>query len=143
MLPWDYGLAFKNNWNEGNYQTTEDHARAPVESLIVSIDESRRPLWAKLQSDSNFNARFHETLKNILSTETFSSTLETFISENYDLIKTHVLEDPERFIDMADFESEVEYLKDFTRLRSESISESLNALATPSEPFLIRNDFKI
>lgn len=143
MLPWDYGLAFGDYWNEGNYPTTEAHARSSFEKLVASVDESRRPLWTKLQSDSNFNARFYATFKNTLSTETFSFALQTFISENYDLIKTHVLEDPERFVDMADFESEVEYLKDFIRLRSESISESLNTLTTPSEPFLIRNDFEI
>lgn len=117
MIPWDYNLAF------GTFHGSEasSQVNAPIDSP-VSGNESDRPMVSWIFSDEKYTARYHELLAEFINGTDFSA----LIDETAALISEYVEKDPTKFCTYEEFETGVSAIKEFCRLRAESVLGQLD-----------------
>lgn len=117
MIPWDYNLAF------GTFHGSEasSQVNAPIDSP-VSGNESDRPMVSWIFSDEKYTARYHQLLAEFINGTDFSA----LIDETAALISEYVEKDPTKFCTYEEFETGVSAIKEFCRLRAESVSGQLD-----------------
>ncbi|MGM9521772.1 MAG: CotH kinase family protein [Oscillospiraceae bacterium] len=113
MIPWDYNLAF-GTFSGGN-------ATASVNDAIDDV-LTDRPMQAWIFSDETYTQMYHELYQEFLDSVDISGIIE----EAYTLIAPYVEKDPSKFCTYEEFESGVEALLSFCRLRSESVQGQLD-----------------
>ena len=112
MIPWDYNLAF------GTFQSQDATAQVndPIDEIL-----SDRPMQSWIFSDQEYTQRYHQLYQTFLD----QTDLDTMIQETAALIAPYVARDPTKFCTEAEFEQGVETLRQFCRLRRESIQGQL------------------
>lgn len=117
MIPWDYNLAF------GTFHGSEasSQVNAPIDSP-VSGSEDDRPMVSWIFSDEKYRLRYHELLAEFINGTDFSA----LIDETAALISEYVEKDPTKFCTYEEFETGVSAIKEFCRLRAESVSGQLD-----------------
>lgn len=117
MIPWDYNLAF------GTFHGSEasSQVNAPIDSP-VSGNEDDRPMVSWIFSDEKYTARYHGLLAEFIGGTDFSA----LIDETAALISGYVEKDPTKFCTYEEFETGVSAIKEFCRLRAESVSGQLD-----------------
>lgn len=132
IIPWDLNLSF------AGFQV-EDASEAvnfPIDTPVMSgIELEERPLIGKLLENENYKNIYHEYI-NTLVTEYFDSGyFENKVNELTELISDYVAGDQSAFYSYEQFETAVETLKEFGRLRAESLNGQLDGSvpATHSE----------
>lgn len=120
MIPWDYNFAF------GTFQSTE-----AASAVNDPIDEelSDRPMQAWIFSDESYTQRYHELYSEFLSTV----NIEQMIDDAYALIADYVEKDPTKFCTYEEFETGVQAMKTFCKLRQESIEGQLAGTVPSTE----------
>lgn len=113
MIPWDYNLAF------GTF--SGDSATSSVNEAIDDV-LSDRPMQAWIFSDGIYSQMYHALYAEFLSTVDVSGMIE----ETCALIAPYVEKDPGKFCTYEEFEVGVQVLKDFCRLREESVRGQLD-----------------
>ena len=116
MLPWDYNLAF-GTFRGGNGQNT---INTPIDSP-VSGSSADRPMWNWIAANEEYTEQYHQYYEEFLNTV----DVQSIIDNAYTLIKPYVEKDPTAFYSIEEFETGVETLRQFCKLRSESISMQL------------------
>ena len=108
MIPWDYNLAF-GTFMGGNGSS----------SVNDDIDQvlSDRPMQAWIFSDEAYSSRYYELYAQLLE----QVDVQGIIDSAYELIAPYVEKDPTAFCTYEEFEAGVAALKEFCRLRSESV----------------------
>ena len=119
IIPWDLNLSF------AGFQV-EDASEAvnfPIDTPVMSgIELEERPLIGKLLENENYKNIYHEYI-NTLVTEYFDSGyFENKVNELTELISDYVAGDQSAFYSYEQFETAVETLKEFGRLRAESLN---------------------
>ena len=117
MLPWDYNLAY-GTFQGGSGQST---VNTPIDSPVSGGTGENRPMWNWILSDTSYTQLYHEYFTEFLNTV----NVQTIIDNTYNLIKSYVKKDPTAFYTYEEFEAGVETMRQFCRLRSESISIQL------------------
>lgn len=114
MIPWDYNLAF-GTFAGGNASSTVNE---PIDSPTSDPDD--RPMWGWILSDEKYTEMYHEYFSEFLKID-----ISQIIDSAYELIKDYVEKDPTKFYDYDEFEKGVSTLREFCKLRSESIEIQL------------------
>lgn len=123
MLPWDYNLAFGSFQN--NASATE-LVNFPIDTPVSGGDISSLPMLAWIFSNDSYTRLYHEYFARFISQYFDSGSFDELISNTRELIAEYVEQDPTKFCTYEEFEAGVEALKDFCRLRAESISGQLD-----------------
>ena len=126
LLPWDYDLAGHVSWSAELYPDTESSAQIPFDDPYIGLPLEQRPLWNRLKNNPTFREKYISVFRELLTDELFSDRFLAELTEKYELIKNHILEDPGRQVDMSDVEAEVAYLREFFTLRTDSIARELS-----------------
>ena len=108
MIPWDYNLAF------GTFQGT--NASSAVNDDIDKV-LSDRPMQAWIFSDEAYSNRYYDLYAQLLE----QVNVQSIINNAYGLIAPYVEKDPTAFCTYEEFEAGVQTLKEFCRLRAESV----------------------
>lgn len=117
MIPWDYNLAF------GTFQGND--ASSSVNSPIdtpVSGEMSDRPMIAWIFDNAEYTEQYHRLFQEF----TDSIDLPALISETADMIDEYVKNDATKFCTYEEFQTGVNAISEFCRLRTESIKGQLN-----------------
>ena len=108
MIPWDYNLAF------GTFQG--GNASSAVNEDIDSV-LSDRPMQAWIFSDEAYSSQYYDLYAQMLE----QVDVQGIVDNAYQLIAPYVEKDPTAFCSYEEFEAGVAALKQFCRLRSESV----------------------
>ncbi|WP_300415709.1 CotH kinase family protein [uncultured Oscillibacter sp.] len=121
MIPWDYNLAY------GTFQSgsADSEVNAPIDSPVDGGDS--RPMVDWIFSSPEYTELYHRYFQEFLETVDPAA----LIDEAAALIAPYVEKDPTRFYTYEEFEAGVETLREFCRLRAESIQGQLDG-AIPS-----------
>ena len=130
VIPWDYNLAF------GAFAAAGDSTaliNTGIDSPLSGGSEENRPLWAFITSDEKYLQQYHESYKRLMEYAN-SGELEAEINRVYNMIHSYVERDASAFFTVSEFETAVENLVNFCRLRAESITKQLQGqLATVTD----------
>ncbi len=118
MIPWDYNLSF------GAFDSSDATAQvnSPIDSPVSGDSLEDRPMVAWIFSDETYTELYHQYFAEFLE----NVDLQSLISETAELIAPYVEKDPTAFYTYDEFEQGVETLKEFCRLRCESIEGQLD-----------------
>lgn len=116
MIPWDYNLAF-GTFGGGD---GTDTVNTPIDSP-VSGGSSDRPMLNWIFETEEYTEWYHQYFSEFLSTV----DIQDMIDQASDLIDSYVAKDPTAFYSYEEFTSGVEALRQFCRLRSDSITQQL------------------
>ena len=119
MIPWDYGT-----FQGGD---ADSEVNAPIDSPVSGGDS--RPMVDWIFDSPAYTALYHQYFQEFL--ETVDSA--ALIAEAESLIAPYVEKDPTRFYTYEEFETGVETLRTFCRLRSASIAGQLNGTIPSTE----------
>lgn len=108
MIPWDYNLAF------GTFQS--NNAASAVNYDIDNV-LSDRPMQAWIFSDDAYSSQYYTLYAQLLE----QVDAQNIISQASELIAPYVEKDPTAFCSYTEFKVGVDALKEFCRLRSESV----------------------
>lgn len=117
MLPWDYNLAF------GSFQSS--NATSTVNSPIdtpVSGGTSDRPMIDWIFSSEEYTEKYHEYFSEFIENIDITGIIE----DAYSLIAPYVKEDVSSFCTYEEFEKGVDTLREFCKLRTESVKGQLS-----------------
>ena len=115
MIPWDYNLAY------GTFQGGDagSEVNAPIDTPVSGGDS--RPMVDWIFDSQEYTALYHQYFQEFLETVDIAGLIDTAA----ELIAPYVEKDPTRFYTYEEFETGVETLRTFCRLRSESIAGQL------------------
>lgn len=108
MIPWDYNLAF-GTFMGGNGSSSVNDA---IDQVL-----SDRPMQAWIFSDEAYSSQYYDLYAQMLE----QVDVQGIIDNAYQLIAPYVEKDPTAFCTYEEFETGVTALKEFCRLRSESV----------------------
>ena len=113
MIPWDYNLAF------GTFQ-----GGSASSSVNDDIDDvlSDRPMQAWIFSDETYSQQYYALYAELLE----QVDVQAIIDNAYQLIAPYVEKDLTAFCTYEEFQTGVETLKEFCKLRSESVHLQLS-----------------
>ena len=117
MIPWDYNLAF-GTFQGGSGQST---VNTPIDAPVSGEAGEDRPMWNWILSDESYTEVYHQYFAAFLNTV----DVQAIIDNAYNLIKSYVEKDPTAFYTYEEFKTGVATMRQFCRLRSESISMQL------------------
>ena len=118
MIPWDYNLAF-GGFQGGNATGTVNDA---IDSPQSVTGDGSRPMADWIFQNEEYTELYHQYFKEFLETVDIQSMIE----EAYSLIAPYVEKDPTAFCTYEEFEKGVSTLKEFCKLRTESIEGQLD-----------------
>ena len=118
MIPWDYNLAF-GGFQGGNATGTVNDA---IDSPQSVTGDGSRPMADWIFQNEEYTELYHQYFKKFLETVDIQSMIE----EAYSLIAPYVEKDPTAFCTYEEFEKGVSTLKEFCKLRTESIEGQLD-----------------
>lgn len=117
MIPWDYNLAF------GTFQGNDADSAVndPIDTPLSVDGSGDRPMADWIFASETYTELYHRYFTEFLD----SVDVEALIDEAAALIAPYVERDPTKFYTMEEFETGVETLRTFCRLRQESIRGQL------------------
>jgi len=127
MIPWDYNLAFGTFQNISAEDAVNDDLDAPL-SVTGSGD---RPLVDWIFRSEAYMEQYHQYFTEFLNTVDPAAIIE----EAATLIAPYVEKDPTAFYSYEEFHTGVETLREFCRLRTESVLLQLNGESTTVDAF--------
>lgn len=115
MIPWDYNLAY------GTFQGGDagSEVNAPIDTPVSGGDS--RPMVDWIFDSQEYTALYHQYFQEFLETVDTAGLIDTAA----ELIAPYVEKDPTRFYTYEEFETGMETLRTFCRLRAESIAGQL------------------
>lgn len=124
MIPWDYNLAFGDCFN---YDATAGSVvNSPVDSPVSEGSLEDRPMVAWIFQNETWLSLYHQYYREFVSDWLENGRLENMIDELSSLISAYVEKDPTKSCTYEEFEKGVSTLKEFCRLRTESVSGQLS-----------------
>ena len=123
MIPWDYNLAY------GTFQggSADSAVNAPIDSPVSGGDS--RPMVDWIFNDSEYTDLYHQYFREFLKTVDIAG----IITSAQALIAPYVEKDPTQFYSFEEFETGVETLRTFCRLRAESVAGQLDGRIPSTE----------
>ena len=124
MIPWDYNLAF------GAFQ-----GGSADEAVNDSIDKvlSDRPMQAWIFSDERYTDQYHALFQEFITKWFTNEALEKMIADTAEMLRPYVEKDPTKFCTEEEFDTGIETLKQFVRLRAEAVERQINGDLTAVE----------
>lgn len=122
MLPWDYNLAF-GGFQMGSAGTAVNLA---IDTPVSGVEMSERPMLAKLLEVEEYKEKYHEYLEQIVNEYFNSGYFEKTVDSVNALISEYVRNDATAFYTHEQYTEAVAMLKEFGKLRAQSIEGQLN-----------------
>ncbi len=122
MLPWDYNLSFGSFQSE----TAESAVNYAIDTIFNGVSAEDRPLIAKLLESEENVEKYHEYLKEIAEKYVQSGIFEQTVNKLSNIIDEYVKNDTTSFDGYDAYKEGVETLKQFTKLRAESVLGQLD-----------------
>lgn len=120
ILPWDYNLAF-GGFQSGSATSAVNFA---IDTPVTNgIDLEDRPLISKLLEVDEYKERYHEYLSQVAD---YLNNIDEKVDEIKSLIDEDAQNDPSSFCTYEEFEKGTETLKEFAKLRAESIEGQID-----------------
>lgn len=118
MIPWDYNLAF------GTFQggSASSQVNYPIDSPVSSGDTSDRPMVSWIFDNEEYTGLYHSALAQLVESNDFAQMIEQTAA----LISPYVEKDPTKFCTYEEFEKGTAALREFCRLRAESVKGQLD-----------------
>lgn len=124
MIPWDYNLAFGDCFN---YEATASSVvNAPIDSPVSGGGIEDRPMLAWIFNNEKYLALYHQYYQEFLDIYSAGGKLAGIIDDASALISAYVEKDPTKSCTYAEYQIGVSTLKEFCRLRCESVAGQLN-----------------
>lgn len=120
ILPWDYNLAFGGFQSNSATSAVNFAIDTPVSD---GINLENRPLISKLLEVDEYKERYHEYLSQVVD---YLNNIDEKVEEVKSLIDEDAKTDPSSFCTYEEFEKGTETLKEFAKLRAESIKGQLD-----------------
>lgn len=121
MIPWDYNLAY-GTFQSGN---ATDTVNEPIDSPVSGGSADDRPMVAWIFESEEYTEAYHEYFAEFIEKYFGSGYLEELINYTAEMIAPYVETDPTKFCTYEEFETGVETIKEFCKLRAESVSGQL------------------
>ena len=118
MIPWDYNLAF-GGFQGGNASGAVNDA---IDSPLSVSGDGSRPMADWIYQNEEYTELYHQYFEEFLETV----DVQAIIDEAYELIAPYVEKDPTAFCTYDEFEQGVSALKEFCKLRTESVKGQLD-----------------
>lgn len=120
ILPWDYNLAF-GGFQSGSATSAVNFA---IDTPVTNgIDLEDRPLISKLLEVDEYKERYHEYLSQVAD---YLNNIDEKVDGIKSLIDEDAQNDPSSFCTYEEFEKGTETLKEFAKLRAESIEGQID-----------------
>jgi len=117
MIPWDYNLAF------GGFQGGASSAvNDPIDTPLSVTGDGSRPMADWIFSNDKYTALYHQYFSEFLA----GADIDGLIDGAAALIAPYVEKDPTKFCTYEEFETGAAALKEFCRLRTESVQGQLD-----------------
>lgn len=123
MIPWDYNLAY-GTFQGGN---ADSEVNAPIDTPVSGGDS--RPMVDWIFDSQEYTALYHRYFREFLDTVDITG----LIDHAAELIAPYVEQDPTGFYTYEEFETGVETLRAFCRLRAESVAGQLDGSIPSTE----------
>ncbi len=117
MIPWDYNLAFGTFMGGSADSSVND----PIDSPLSVSGNGERPMADWIFQSEEYTELYHQYFAEFLETV----DIQKIIEEAEAIIAPYVEKDPTKFCTYEEFEKGVDTLKEFCRLRTESIEGQL------------------
>lgn len=127
MLPWDYNLAF-GTYALGREELPDDattHVNQPIDTPAAGEVMLGRPLYHNLMLVDEYHARYRELLDELVGGYFESGRFEAELTRVAQMISPYVAVDPTAFVGHAEFLEGVDALREFCRLRAQSVRAQL------------------
>lgn len=117
MIPWDYNLAF------GTFQAQDAPAMVndPIDTPLSVTGGGDRPMFDWITGSTAYTELYHQYFAEFLETADPAG----LIAEMSELIVSYVEKDPTKFCTYEEFQTGVQTLTEFCRLRTESVAGQL------------------
>lgn len=121
ILPWDFNLSF------GAFQggTADAAVNFPIDTPVSGVSLEERPLLNLLFENEEYTALYHSYLQKVVDGYFGSGHFEETINRLGALISEHVKNDVSAFYTYDQYQEAVETLREFGKLRAESIKGQL------------------
>lgn len=118
MIPWDYNLAF------GGFQSSSasDTVNDPIDTPLSVTGDGTRPMADWIFQSEAYTALYHQYFAEFLETVDVTGLIDSADA----LIAPYVERDPTKFCTYEEFEVGVSTLREFCRLRAESVAGQLD-----------------
>lgn len=123
MIPWDYNLAF------GGFQAATDATSVinePIDSPVSGGSTDDRPMLAWIFNSEEYTQLYHQYFAEFIEQYFSSGYTDELIAATQELIAPYVEKDPTKFCTYDEFEAGVSTLREFCKLRAESVSGQLD-----------------
>lgn len=123
MIPWDYNLAF------GGFQSQSDATELvnyPIDTPVSGGSIETRPMLSWIFKSEEYTNMYHAAVSNITESFFDSGKFEVLMESTVKMISPFVEKDPTKFCTYSEFKKGADTLKEFCRLRAESIKKQLN-----------------
>lgn len=127
MLPWDYNLAF-GTYALGREELPDDattHVNQPIDTPASGEVMLGRPFYHNLLLVDEYHARYRELLDELVGGYFESGRFEAELARVAQMISPYVAVDPTAFVGHAEFLEGVAALREFCRLRAQSVRAQL------------------
>ena len=125
IIPWDYNLAFGGFGGSASSTST---VNSPIDSPVSSGNTSDRPLISWIFNNADTLEKYHEVYDLFVSSCIENGWLQEEIERISVLIHPYVESDENSFYTVDEFNSAIEVLQEYVKLRSESIRSQLNGI---------------
>lgn len=122
MLPWDYNLAF-GGFGGGNAQSMVNY---PIDTPVSGGTLDSRPMAAWIFNNDKYTQLYHQYFAQFIKDYFTSGVFAEEINSVKSLIAPYVESDPTKFCTYEEFETGVETLENFCKLRVQSIEKQLS-----------------
>lgn len=122
ILPWDYNLSFAG-FQSGNASSAVNF---PIDTPVSGIELSERPLIAKLLEVGEYKDKYHQYIQDILDDYFNNGKFEDTIDKLDSQISEYVENDASAFYTYEEYLKGLSALKEFGKLRAQSIEGQLN-----------------
>ena len=134
MIPWDYNMAFGTfdgmDFSFGQQQSGATRSvNSPIDTPISSYSsQDTRPMWDWIGSSQTYLALYHQYFEEFVSrffSDGSADSVDQIISSTAELIAPYVEKDPTKFCTYQEFQTGVDTIRAFCRLRAESVRGQL------------------
>ena len=123
MFPWDYNM---NYGSFGMGQEDNIIANYGIDTPLIGIDNSERPLWNWIVSNEEYRNKYYEAMDVLLKEYLESGKFEKEMNQMYEIFKPYLSEQVYSFYQPNQVDSGYQMLLKFTNLRTQSIRKQLN-----------------
>ena len=123
MIPWDYNLAFGGFVGGADATSLVNYS---IDNPVSGGTVESRPMLSWIFSNSKYTTLYHNYFAEFLETCYASGYMENEIESTRQLIQQYVQDDPTKFCTYDEFQTGVDTLKVFCKLRSQAIMLQLS-----------------